>query len=86
MVREIVNYIHTETESREAFQELTNVQNDCASLLNEYLDFERPLRGNPDYMNLRKEKLQEYKIKDAEIWDNFVQKYRTLGWDIGTEK
>ena len=84
-MREIKNYIHTLDESRQANLELMRVQKETSRLFDEYIIFEKPLRGDPNYMELRKVKLAEYRAKDKEVWGNFVKKYRELGWDIGTE-
>lgn len=86
MVRELLTYIHTESESRQALSELQKVQKDTAQLLDDYIEEESKLRGSDNYMEKRSPLLAKYRRMDKEIWDIFVKRHRELHWDIGTEK
>lgn len=84
-MRQLNQYIHTLEESRQAYKDLQTVQKETARLFDEYIKFEKPLRGSPTYMEDRKELLKEYRRKDAEVWGTFVKKMREQHWDIGRE-
>ena len=84
-MEEIKNYSHTKQESREALAELDEVRAKTMKLYNDYLKVEKPLRGKPNYMELRKSSLETYRRDDEAIWRAFVDKYSKLGWKIGSK-